>query len=151
MRARAAGLILFLSVLLPAHAENGVDRSSLKTVAGVVTAMEQVPGEGGIEILHVTLGEIDGTGTLSILLAPAEALESIGFQIREGDRLKLKCFSDDPGPARAHKVMNVSRGTMIRVRTLRQIPLWDNQGRWRGGAARPQSGHGGSQYQGGRN
>ena len=63
MRACAAGLVLFLSVVLPAQAGSGVDRSSLKTVAGVVTAMEQVPGEGGIQILKVTLGEIQGTGS----------------------------------------------------------------------------------------
>lgn len=154
MKFRMACLVLLLTTsgaVLPATAGGGVEHSSLKTVAGVVTAIDRVPGEGGIEVLQVTLGELDGEGPTSFLLAPAEALQSIGFEVREGDRLRLKCFYEGAGPARVHKVMNVSMGSMVRLRTLRQIPMWDNQGRWKGGAARPQPGHGGGAHHGGRN
>jgi hypothetical protein len=137
--------LAFLSVFLPVHGAGGKSQSALRTVDGTVVAIDLAPGEGGVEILRVSLEEEPGSGPLSFLLAPAEALESIGFEVQVGDRLKLKCFYEESGPARVHKMMNVSRGSMIRLRTLRQIPLWDNRGLWQGGPSimRPDRGSSG--------
>jgi hypothetical protein len=146
MKTRNIYLVLLLTALaagLPVQAADGVDHSSLKTVEGVVTGIDRVSGEGGVEILQVTLGGTEGADPLSFLLAPAEALQSIGFEVREGDRLKVKCFFEGDGPARVHKIMNVSRGSMVRLRTLRQIPLWDNRGLWQGGPILSRPGAGG--------
>jgi len=127
-------------------------RSSLKTVVGVVESMSVVPGEGGIDVVRVTLILDEKAGeTLDVLLAPEQLMGDIGFTVQEGDRLKVKYFLDEEGPARAHKVLNTTRGSMVRFRTLRQIPLWSNQGAWQGGAARSQPGRGNGPPRGGRN
>ncbi len=146
MKTRGTLMVLLLTCLatvLPVYGAGGAEHSSLKTVEGVVVAIDLVPGEGGVEIMQVILGEIEGAGPLSFLLAPAEALQSIGFEVQVGDRLKVKCFYEGDGPARVQKMMNMSKGSMVRLRTLRQIPLWDNRGLWQGGPSIQRPAHGG--------
>lgn len=147
-------IVLLAAVGIASAARDGARpaRSSLKTVIGSVESMAIVPGEGGIDVVRVKLLlEGEAGGSLDVLLAPELLMSDIGFIVQEGDRLKVKYFLDEEGPARAHKVLNTTRGSMVRFRTLRQIPLWSNQGAWQGGAARPQPGRGGGSPRGGRN
>ncbi|MBD3868395.1 MAG: hypothetical protein IFK94_09745 [Acidobacteria bacterium] len=151
----AAALIVLLATTGFASAAGdgaGPVRTSMKTVTGVVESLAVVPAEGGIDVVRVTLILDEKTGaSLDVLLAPEGLMDEIGFTVQEGDRLKVKYFLDEEGPARAHKVLNTTRGSMVRFRTLRQIPLWSNQGAWQGGAARSQPGNGGDPTRGGRN
>jgi hypothetical protein len=88
---------------------------------------------------------------LVVLLGPEQALDEIGFAVEAGDRLRVRVFRADEGAVRAHKVLNLSRGTMVRLRTLRQVPLWNGQGAWQGGPCRSGQGGGGAgrQHRGG--
>jgi hypothetical protein len=128
-----------------APANGGGARFSLKTVEGVVVDIGSAAGEGGMEVVRVTLAlEGEGENRLAVLLAPENVMEEIGFAAERGDRLRVRYFLGEEGTCKAHKVLNASRGTMVRFRTLRQIPLWDNQGAWQGGPGAPQGGrHGG--------
>jgi len=134
---------MLLSGIGAAKAEEPPPRSSLKTVEGKVLVVGRIAGEGGIEIVQVEIApDGDREHPLRILLAPAEAMASIGFTIEPGDQLKVKYFVGEEGNGKAHKVLNSSRGLMVRLRTLRQIPLWNNQGHWQGGQGRMHHGQG---------
>jgi len=80
---------------------------------------------------------------LSILLAPQQVLDTIGFEVSVGDSIRAKVFVAAEGPVKAHKVRNLSRGTTVRLRALHETPLWSSQGEWEGGACRGGSRHGG--------
>jgi hypothetical protein len=136
------GTIVLLGITAPARPSPGPPlRSSLKTVEGDVLTVNLVEGEGGIEVVQVTIAvEGDQGPAPAILLAPPEALEEIGFAVHPGDHLKVKYFVGEGESGKAHKVLNTTRGLMVRLRTLRQIPLWTNQGRWQGGQGRMQRG-----------
>lgn len=109
-------------------------RSSLVMVEGSVVSVAEKPGEGELSIVAVKLASRSGDAeTLELLLAPQPALDEIGFEVQVGDRLKARIFPSQEGPARVHKVLNLTRHTMVRVRTLSQIPLWDGSGAWQGG------------------
>jgi hypothetical protein len=116
--------------------------ASLKTEDGVVSLVDRAPGEGGIEVVRVTL-TLDGerAAPLRVLLAPPAAMAQLGFQVEPGDRLRVNYFVGE-GACLVHKVLNASRNTMVRLRTLRQIPLWDNQGGWQGGPGHHGAGEG---------
>lgn len=143
LRTLCCGLLL-LGIAVPAMASEGpAPRSSLKTVEGEVLEVGHVAGEGGIMVVQVKIApKGDQEHPRLILLAPPEAMKSIGFTIEPGDKLKVKYFVGDEGNGKAHKVLNSTRGLMVRLRTLRQIPMWDNQGCWRGGPGRMCPGHG---------
>lgn len=140
-----ASAILYSAVLLMglvgqpmAHGEKAPSRRvSLATVEGVIEAVETVPGEGGGKALAVSLRtEEPEPRELKILLAPETALEEIGFTVEEGDRLRARIFLSGEDPAPAQRVMNVTRGTIVRLRTLSRIPVWNSAGQWQGGACR---------------
>jgi hypothetical protein len=140
-------LVCALALLLaPAAAGggHGSKGSSVSTVEGTVRSLGALPAEGELPVLAVTLAaEEGGRGEeLVVLLGPKQTMDEIGFAVEPGDRLRVRVFRSDDGAARAHKVLNLSRGTMVRLRTLRQVPLWNGQGAWQGGPCR--SGHGGS-------
>lgn len=141
--------ILLLGIAVPiAASDASPPRASLKTVEGHVLDIGSIAGEGGIEVIQVSIAPKDNPANpIKILLAPAEVMESIGFAVQTGDTLKIKYFVSEEGSCKAHKVLNSSRGLMVRLRTLRQIPLWTNQGLWQGGPGRmhhgPGSGRGG--------
>jgi len=118
-------------------------RSALRTVEGVVTALAERPGESDLPVVLAEL-EIGEGERVSTLLAPRGVLEEIGFEVEVGDRLRVRIFADDEPPARAQKILNSTRGSMIRLRTLRHDPLWNASGRWQGGAP-----HGGPHGPGG--
>jgi len=136
------GTLLLLGIATPALPSGGPpQRTSLKTVEGEVLTVSLVEGEGGIEVVQVTISaDVDHDQAPAILLAPPGALEEIGFTVAPGDRLKLKYFIGESEVGKAHKVLNTTRGLMVRLRTLRQIPLWTNQGQWQGGPGRMQRG-----------
>jgi hypothetical protein len=45
-------------------------------------------------------------------------------------------FVESDGPAPVHKVQNLSKGTVVRLRTLHTTPLWDSTGGWQGSSIR---------------
>lgn len=143
MRILFCGLLL-LGISVPSAATGPTPpRSSLKTVEGEVLEISSVAGEGGIEVIQVRIApKNDPEHPIMILLAPAEVMKGIGLDIEQGDQLKVKYFVGGEGAGKAHKVLNSTRGLMVRLRSLRQIPLWNNQGHWQGGQERMRQGQG---------
>jgi len=129
-------ILVCLAALLLLGATKPEIRSSLLTVEGEVLAIGHEAGEGGVDLLMVTLAGNEQKPPISLLLAPAEVLDALGFEIAVGDRLEAKVFPDFEGPAKVHKVKNLSHGTMLRLRTLHRIPLWNSAGIWQGGPGR---------------
>ena len=99
--------------------------------------MAEKPGEGELAIVTVRLSAAaeDSRGW-ELLLAPRAALAEIGFEVEVGDQLKARIFPTAEGPAKVHKVLNLTRRRMVRMRTLSGIPLWDGKGVWQGGQGR---------------
>jgi hypothetical protein len=120
------------------------ERTSLRTVEGTVVALSSLPAEGNLEVVAVAL---DTGGAeprqLDLLLAPQQVLDEISFGLETGDRLRARIFVNDEGPVKVHKALNLTRGTMVRFRSLRQVPLWSTAGDWEGGDCRRQGAHGG--------
>jgi hypothetical protein len=145
MRLRFAA-ICFAALLLTGAISKEDLRSSLVTVEGTVSGVASAPAEGDLEVLEVILsGGGSGEKELVLLLAPRATLQEVDFQIEQGDEIQARIFPTDQGPAKVHKIRNLTRNTMLRLRTLHRIPLWDGDGGWQGGPGRgPQHGHGGS-------
>jgi hypothetical protein len=114
----------------------------LTTVEGEVLEIRELPGEGDVSLVAVALRRDGEQEPLTVLLAPRPALEEIGFVVEVGDRLKVRIFADDGSPARAQRVLNASRGSLARLRTLRHTPLWSASGSWRGPGTRDRPGPG---------
>jgi len=151
-----AVLLLVVAFAVPIGAdpdEKSSLRASLLTVEGTVQAVDQLSGEGELPVVAISLArDTDAAEEIEILLAPEKALSDIGFEVEVGDRCRVRIFGSDRGPAKAHKIFNISRGTMVRIRTLHQVPLWDGSGAWQGGRCRDGfgGGHGGVRHRGGR-
>jgi len=124
------------------------EHTSLAVVEGIVLEVGAQPGEGGLELVTVRLSrEWPEPMEFELLLAPRSVLEETGFTVEQGDHLKARIFIGDEGPASVHKVRNLSRNSMVRLRTLRQTPLWDGAGMWQGGpAAGGRGGHQGPKH-----
>ena len=115
-------------------AQAGTKKLALATIEGVVAAVEEREGEGGLPTLAAVLELAEAEETRIVLLAPKASCEEIGFEIEAGDRLRVRIFvAEDTEIAKAHKVLNLTRDTMIRFRTLRSVPLWTASGAWQGG------------------
>lgn len=114
----------------------------LTTIEGEVLGIAELPGESDLPLVVVALGREGETEPLELLLAPKGVLEEIGFEVEVGDRLKVRIFADGRSPAHAQRVMNVTRDTLVRLRTLRHTPLWSGTGAWQGGGARDRPGVG---------
>ena len=125
--------------------------ATLRTVEGHVLSIGSHMGEGELDLLTVDLA-IEGSQaeTLQLLLAPGAVFEEIGFSVSEGDRLKARVFVESDGPAPVHKVQNLSKGTVVRLRTLHTTPLWDSTGGWQGSSMRNGRGPHRHGYRGGR-
>jgi uncharacterized membrane protein YgcG len=149
---------LLLGLLLgfghPAVAQSLPPRSAVRTVSGEVLHVRELPGEQDLpnRVLDLRLEEeSEGATTLAVMLAPGKALDDIGFTAEPGDHVQVRIFVGDAEPARVHKIMNTSRGLMVRLRTLREIPLWDGDGTWQGGGCQDGGfGRGGGRGGGGR-
>jgi hypothetical protein len=69
------------------------------------------------------------------MLGPRSALDEAGFDVEPGDTLRVRVFTGDDGdPLAAQRVLNLTRRTMMRLRTLHRDPLWNTSGRWEGGS-----------------
>ena len=127
-------LFLLLAPVLGGAASTTGGHSALALVEGTVLEIGTLPGEGGLELLTVRIStQQPDSSEIDLLLAPQSALEETGFSVQPGDRLKARVFTTDEGPAMVHKIRNMSQGSMVRLRTLRRIPLWDGAGMWQGG------------------
>lgn len=116
--------------------------TSLRSVQGTVLAVSGVLAEGELEVVAVRIESVDPDPLRrELLLAPRSVLEEIEFAVEVGDVLRATVFVTESGPLTTHKVMNLTRGTIVRLRTLHGVPLWDATGKWEGGA-RPGAGHG---------
>lgn len=150
LRLTGALLLLQFFWLSPLAGETSQgSRASLVTVEGEVRSVERTPGEGDLEVLSLRLAPRQGGEEMEILLAPEPALKEIGFDVQEGDTIRVRVFTEAGASARAHKIMNLSRSTMVRLRTLHQIPLWDSTGAWQGGTCRQSPGGTGQRRRGG--
>ena len=125
-------LVCLVSLLLLGASKEDL-RSSLVTIEGEVLEISQQPGEGGLEVLTATLRGGEDDEPVALLLAPKATLDELGFEIAEGDRLMAKIFAAAEGPVKVHKVKNLSHNTLLRLRTLHEIPLWNSAGVWQGG------------------
>jgi hypothetical protein len=142
-----SGLAVLLSAVMALTAVHGREetarRASLATIEGIVSAVETVSGEGGGAVTAARISvEKPEPREMSILLAPEDALRQIGFEIEAGDRVRARIFLSAEDPAPVHKVLNLSRGMMVRLRTLMRIPVWDSKGQWQGGPCRNRQGWG---------
>lgn len=144
MKLRFAAICLAALLLTGATSKDDL-RSSLVTVEGTVVTVASAPAEGDLEVLEVILSPSEPGGKeQALLLAPRATLEEVDFQVEQGDKLQARIFPSDQGPAKVHKIRNLTRHTMLRLRTLHRIPLWDGVGTWQGGPGRgAQHGHGG--------
>jgi hypothetical protein len=124
--------------LTPAVVADRSDRASLATVEGIVSTVDAIRDDDtGIATTAVRLRLEDPPGAeITVLLAPTTALGQSGFEVGTGDRLRARVFLSDGEAVEAHKVMNISRGMMVRLRTLHRVPLWDGHGQWHGGPSR---------------
>lgn len=127
-----------------AAAQQGAPAVLMRTVEGIAARVETRVQETGPDLIVVTLaldaGVRDETATLDLLIGPPQALADLGFEVKEGDRLRARVFEPEPGQAApVHKIRNLDRGQMVRLRSLYRDPLWDGTGRWQGPGGR---GHG---------
>lgn len=107
---------------------------ALLTIEGTVDRVGETAGEGEVPLLSLDLQT--GDGPVRVLVAPPGALAGIGFEVQPGDRVRARVFLDPASQvAYAQKILNQSRDLMIRLRTLRQEPLWDAAGNWQGSPA----------------
>lgn len=137
-RSSAFGALLLVSLLLAVGHGTPARSGSypMRTLEGEVLSIGHHEGEGGLDLLQVQLGPDTGQETWQILLAPHEVCQQIGFEIEPGDRVRVRIFLDETDPVRVQKIQNLSRGTMVRLRTLHQTPLWSDAGSWQGGPIR---------------
>jgi len=130
LAAIGAGLLVIGGWVVPA---NAAEISSSRMVQGTVIAVGLQPGEGALELVTARLAIDGGDGQeLELLLAPKAVLDEIGFVVETGDRMKARVFVSESGASKVHKARNLSRRSMVRLRTLREIPLWDGAGSWMG-------------------
>ena len=145
MRGTPSRLLMLALVLPVSFGLDGVEAgkrdapTSLRTVEGVVIAVETLATESGMTTVRLRVDDPEPE-EIEVLLAPEAALRQTGFEIEPGDRVRASIFLSAADRAEAHKVLNVSRDTMVRLRTLRGVPLWDRAGQWEGGPCRP-AGH----------
>ena len=134
---RPAALILALSCVAlaaapgPLAADDAGGATAVLVVEGRVTSLGETAGEGGLSVVVVTVRE--GDRDHAAMLAPGNVLREIGFEIEPGDAVRARLLVPEDGSMpRVQKILNRTRGAMARLRTLRQLPLWDGEGRWQG-------------------
>ena len=101
-------------------------------------AVGEFQGEDELKLLSVDLAPKGRTDQeVTILLGPVETCREIGLVVEQGDRLRARVFVGEEGePVKAQKVLNLSRSVMLRLRTMRDVPLWNTAGAWQGGPSR---------------
>ena len=61
---------------------------------------------------------------LRVRLAPLNAFERSGFELHEGDPIRIRLFVSDDPPA-VQRIRNLRTGAVLRLRCLHGEPLWD--------------------------
>jgi hypothetical protein len=127
----ALAVVMTLAVATPSPASgHGRGASALRVVEGTVEQVGEAVAEGDLAVVTVRLRD---TGE-ELQLAPASVLEELDFPVEPGDEIKARVFPvEESGAAPAQKVFNLTKGRMLRLRTMRRDPLWDGSGRWQGG------------------
>lgn len=121
-----------MSAIPSAEAERAGTASTLLVLEGTVVARDEVKAEGDLPVVRVHVETDDGVRR--VLLAPRAILDEIDCPVDAGDRLRARVFAAEPGEdVAAHKIFNMTKERMARLRTLRRDPLWDNAGVWQGG------------------
>lgn len=130
--------------VLASGVSGAAESTALRMVEGEVLEIGESQAEGGMTVLTVKIRDEQGQrpSDLLIALGPEESLQTVGFELEPGDRLRARVFPAESGPALAQKVMNLSRRTMLRLRSLHAVPLWSGGGGWEGGACRTGAGSG---------
>ena len=140
---RTLGVQTTLAIMLTGFGSPFPARSGslpMRNIEGEVLSVSHHAGEGSLELLQADLRTTGDDKAVQLLLAPQGVCDEIGFQIVPGDRVRARIFVDDSSSYRVQKIQNVSRGTMVRLRTLHQTPLWNSVGTWEGGPIRTSHG-----------
>jgi hypothetical protein len=132
--------LLALSSVAPAASDDDLDernlRAELLTLDGEVTRLEELPGEGGLAVLAVTIFNDEmRPRDVELLLAPAGAMLEAGVTVTLGDRLRVRAFPAEQGPLLVHRIWNLTHRGDARLRTLRRDPVWNGDGDWQGKGA----------------
>ena len=105
--------------------------SELRTVTGRIMKLTRAPGEGELPLVSVRIGR--GDHAENVLLAPPKVLEETGFHVSVGDTLQVMLFRGTSGKSGiAQRARNLTTNQSLRLRSLNQIPLWDETGKWQG-------------------
>ena len=124
-------LLLTAALLSPAAAP--ARSISLSTLEGVVMSVQTIHSVDDLDLMAVELRNATNGRRTLVLLAPQATCREIGFEATPGDRLRAPVFGPVDATATAQQVLNLSRETTTRFRTLTGIPFWTNAGVWRGG------------------
>lgn len=136
---RTLGLQTTLAIMLTAFGSSFPARSGslpMRNIEGEVLSVGHHSGEGNLDLVQADLRTSDDGEAVQLLLAPQRVCNEIGFEIGPGDRVRARIFVDDSSSYRVQKIQNLSRGMMVRLRTLHQTPLWNAVGTWEGGPIR---------------
>jgi len=136
MRAlRLTALAIMMTSLGAASSAQG-GAYSMRNIEGEILSVGQHTGEGDLDLVQAQLRSVGNGDAVELLLAPQGVCDQIGFEIGPGDRVRARVFLDDSSSYRVQKIQNLSRGMMVRLRTLHQTPLWNSVGTWEGGPVR---------------
>lgn len=139
LHGRAGALLAALAVFLAAPAlAAGSERYRFTTLEGTVGTVGEHQAEGELRLLSVELETgLPERDKVTVLLGPAATCREIGLVVEEGDRVRVKVFVGEEGePLEAQKILNMSRSVMVRLRSMRNVPLWSANGAWEGGPGR---------------
>jgi hypothetical protein len=99
----------------------------LRDVNGLVEQTLSSDAPSGEEWLEAVID--DGSPEpLRVRLAPMLAFERIGFELREGDPIRVRFFVSEDPPA-VQRIRNLRTGEVLRLRCLHGEPLWDRHHR----------------------
>jgi hypothetical protein len=105
--------------------------AELRTVTGRVLELARTPGEGKLPLVSVRIDR--GDHAEDVLLAPPRVFEETGFHVSVGDTLQVMLFRGPSGKSStAQRARNLTTKQSLRFRSLNQIPLWDETGKWQG-------------------
>jgi hypothetical protein len=136
MNARLQKLAVLALALAAMGSHLGVEHrrttADLVDLRGEVVSISSISAEGDLDVVAVVLRTEESAAT--VLLGPRAVLDDLGFEVEAGDRLRVRVFVEDgvDAPLTAQRVLNLSRQSMMRLRTLHRDPLWDASGRWQG-------------------
>ena len=118
--------------LAPCRAEVSGDLV-LRDIDGLVERTLSTDLREGEEWMEAVID--DGSAEpVRVRLAPVQVLERSGFELREGDPIRVRYFVSEDPPA-VQRIRNLRTGAVLRLRCLHGEPLWDQHPRRRAQAA----------------